>query len=275
MHKDVYMRLLGKQRGNALTEFVVLTIVMVPAALAIPMLGKVADVNQSTVQASRYGAWERTINNQSEKSDAELVTEIQNRFFAETRLQIETTNTLADSSNPFWVTETDPEGKAKGMITLGASAVSVTSNNSAVPGEAFAHTLSESIASAGNAMAKLVDDAEWGLEDKGFYVMEVTTELASGGMLQNGRDCNGEESENVFSCVSRRNAIFVDDWHSGSTNMTARRVRSLVPGGVFRPIGNAMSYAGEIPVFQDLSAMKDIFGDVRPDVIPLDRYGDK
>ena len=50
-----------RQNGGALTEFFFVTMIMVPLFFAIPMVGKLVDLKQTTIQASRYSAWEATV----------------------------------------------------------------------------------------------------------------------------------------------------------------------------------------------------------------------
>ena len=60
------------QSGQALTEFATMMSVFVPLFIMIPILGKVSDLNTTTIEASRYAAWERTIASPTDKSDDEL-----------------------------------------------------------------------------------------------------------------------------------------------------------------------------------------------------------
>ncbi len=51
-----------RQRGQAMTEFTVAAgLVLIPAFLLIPLLGKYIDMRHSTIQAARYEAWEYTV----------------------------------------------------------------------------------------------------------------------------------------------------------------------------------------------------------------------
>ena len=44
-----------------MAEFALLVTIMAPLLFAIPMIGKLIDVRQTAVQASRYTAWETTV----------------------------------------------------------------------------------------------------------------------------------------------------------------------------------------------------------------------
>ena len=63
--------------------------VLIPLFLMIPLLGKFMDMKATTIQAARYAAWERTAWYGSsawavgQKSDLEIQSEVQQRFFAD------------------------------------------------------------------------------------------------------------------------------------------------------------------------------------------------
>ena len=64
------------ESGAALTETVVMLTVLIPLALGVSMIGKMMDVKQTTVQASRYAVWESTVH------DA-MPTDMDVRFFGD------------------------------------------------------------------------------------------------------------------------------------------------------------------------------------------------
>lgn len=49
------------QHGQALTEMAILSVVLIPLILLIPLLGKYAHLQQNTQQAARAAAWEATV----------------------------------------------------------------------------------------------------------------------------------------------------------------------------------------------------------------------
>mgnify|MGYP001105901116 CR=1 FL=1 len=51
----------ASQRGQALTEMAILSVILVPLLLLIPLLGKYAHLQQNTQQAARAAAWEATV----------------------------------------------------------------------------------------------------------------------------------------------------------------------------------------------------------------------
>lgn len=268
-------------RGSAMTEFFVLAVIMVPAIAFIPMLAKVSDVNQSTIQAARYAAWERTVSDSSQKSDGQIATEVANRFYRDMDVMIETDGgVLADNpfENNYWGAGVDQNGDPISLVTVDGQNMFVNTTNQAIPSGTGANILSQGIATIGSVMGSLIPDASWDLEENGFYVAEVGVNVAANSILSTsdtpGHDCGGQQSTETFVCVSRRNAIFVDGWNSESPGQTRERVRSLVPAGALAPVGDFLSNLGYMPLFRELRRMDGMFGNVQEDVLPLDRYGE-
>jgi hypothetical protein len=74
-----------RQSGQALVEFLVAALVIVPLFILLPLLGKYHDIKQSSIAASRKLAFECTVRYQdcaSLNSNPALADEIRTRFFA-------------------------------------------------------------------------------------------------------------------------------------------------------------------------------------------------
>lgn len=101
------------QQGQALTEFLVAAVVVVPLFLLIPMIGKSQDMAHSTLLASRYVAFDAITRNDrvnSWKPEAQLAQEVQRRFFSGSRAPIKTGEAAGNfraHRNGMW---TDPFG---------------------------------------------------------------------------------------------------------------------------------------------------------------------
>lgn len=100
------------QCGQSTVEFVVLSLVLVPLFLALPLLGKYMDMMQTAEVASRYVAFEGQSRNSSStwKTDSELAGEVRRRFFSNSAAAIKTGDVAGDfpeHRNPLW---TDPKG---------------------------------------------------------------------------------------------------------------------------------------------------------------------
>lgn len=120
------------QHGQALAEFLVLVVALLPLFLLMPVVAKLQDISLVTQQASRYAAFDgigRIGGPQGEKSSDELAQELRRRFFSVAGAPIKTGDTAGDfeaDRNPFWV---GPRGEP-----LLASFADVNLSLRAVPG---------------------------------------------------------------------------------------------------------------------------------------------
>jgi hypothetical protein len=84
-----------KQQGQAMTEMLVASaFVLVPLFLIVPMLGKYIDMQQATVVAARYSAWEATVKGSSDTTLAQA------RVYAEANDGL--TNTSSAGGRELW-----------------------------------------------------------------------------------------------------------------------------------------------------------------------------
>ena len=77
------------QHGQAMVEFVIAMLVLLPIFFMIPILGKYLDIKMATISAARYEAWERTVAYPSStswaqhtKTQAVLRQEVIDNFYA-------------------------------------------------------------------------------------------------------------------------------------------------------------------------------------------------
>jgi hypothetical protein len=93
----------NRQRGQALTEFVVMCLVLVPLFVLLPMLGKYIDINHATIKASRYVAWERAVGRTNDVG--EIARETRRRYFSRSDVAIKGRDGASDKLdvNPLWV----------------------------------------------------------------------------------------------------------------------------------------------------------------------------
>jgi hypothetical protein len=91
------------QSGQALTEFVVMCLVLVPLFVLLPMLGKYIDINHATIKASRYVAWERAVGRTNDVG--EIARETRRRYFSRSDVTIKGRDGATDKfdTNPLWV----------------------------------------------------------------------------------------------------------------------------------------------------------------------------
>jgi hypothetical protein len=94
--------------GQALTEFLVVALVLVPLYLLMPLIAKYQDIAYQTQMASRYVAFDAVANNEWQntwKDPAQLAGEVRRRFFSNPDAPIKTNDTAGNFSahrNAFW-----------------------------------------------------------------------------------------------------------------------------------------------------------------------------
>ncbi|MBI5926289.1 MAG: hypothetical protein HY836_11890 [Aquabacterium sp.] len=98
----------GRQGGQALPEFLVAAVAIIPLFLLLPMLGKYQDMAHSTMLASRYVAFEAMTRNDilnSFKPEAEQARDVRRRFFSNSDAPIKTGDAAGSfeaHQNQFW-----------------------------------------------------------------------------------------------------------------------------------------------------------------------------
>ncbi|MCU7907043.1 MAG: hypothetical protein KZQ76_14630 [Candidatus Thiodiazotropha sp. (ex Epidulcina cf. delphinae)] len=268
-----------KQKGNATVETILIATVMAPLLGGIPLLGKIADINNNTAQSSRYLAWEQTVAGPSRKTAAQLQTEVGNRFFAKPDLHIRTDRgalSADEYDNPMWTGYGyNEEDEVNRLVTLGNGLTTHIVNEEP---QSLAGRLSSGIERIGRTMARF-SGGEWDIEAKGLYTATVSIDVVSNKYLPSGVNCNHQESEDTTVCVSRSNSIFVDSWEAGNADHAEARARTFVPAGALEGVGNAVAgIAGAVPFFADIRTLRADgnggFGYVNAEVLPLDRYAD-
>jgi len=261
-----------QQAGSALTEFFVMTLVMVPAFAAIPILAKISDANQSVVQASRYVAFEATLGS---KSSAQLSDEVNNRFMADPSLAISTEARVhGHAVNKFWQI-TNSEGNEDQLLKpLSHSFIRV--HNQSIPDRKLA-AVASGLVDSGDLLSGVISNADWRLEKRGLITATVSSSLKRPALIAGDDSGSGDEScpatEDSMGCISRSTAIFVDEWYSGSAHQAEKRSRALVPAAVFRPLGNALAKMGHLPLMEEMRGLDDAFGKVDSSQVPEDRLG--
>jgi hypothetical protein len=259
------------QQGSAITEFAVMTVVLVPMFLMFPMLGKIGDMNSTTIQASRYGAWERTVATAGQKSDKQLETEIENRFYTKIDTPIQTGRkplTKKKYENPLW------RGYGKDRLLRSAQKnVKNTMRNSKTPGKAGG-ALDKVITKLADAFSFGGNSSGFNVNRNGLYRSNVAVDVGSNKMGFLGtKDCTGAKSAKVFTCIQRHNVILTDTYDSGNPTEAANRTRGLVPTAVFSDVNDLFKVIGKFPLMREFSGFRA--GYVNPEVIPGDRLGPK
>ncbi|MEE9424941.1 MAG: hypothetical protein V3V18_08160 [Methylococcales bacterium] len=265
------LRITHNQSGSAMTEFVVLAVVLVPALTMMPWMGKVSSINQTTIQASRYAAWEMTV---TDKSPSQLRDEVENRFFtdADVMLNQNQGKGVITSKNALWSgISKNQNGSQNRLFTAGQNNLLLDINDGEIPNKAGG-VLVKGVHAMG-ALSSVISDAKWDLRTNGLYDVEVRANIGSNHFFAGKKDCFDKNNNAVFACVSRNNSILVDTWSAESAEQVEERTMSLVPLGILRPVGNALALLGKLPMITDIAGLEDAFGQVQPDVLPPDRHG--
>ncbi len=258
-----------RQRGGAMVEFTLAAVVLTPMLVLMPSLVKTADVNLASEQAARYGAWEQTVGG---KSGDQLATEINNRFYTKPTLGLQTQQGKLSGDelqNRFWA----GSGLSQRLFTAGEDAMGAEVIEGDLGGKAA--VVESAVSKLGAAIGSVVPDSEWDLGGGKLFTVDVGMEIENEIFVSEehrGRNCSGQEEE-AKACVSNRAAILTDTWGARGPEQTAQRVRSLVPGGALQPLGDIVSTAGVLPLFDELKHLDGAFGKVEPDILPSDRYG--
>lgn len=260
-----------RQTGQAMTEFVVVaSLVLVPAFLLLPMIGKLVDMKQASVQAARYMAWEYTAWNASAtspnmlktfnavqspvKSSGVLDKETARRIFSGSTLPIAANDAgegwKQDTDNPVW---SKPNGQP---LYVYGSDTTVGYRNRDVPDplqltKGFA-TITSSISSVMSGMGNFlgVKNAKFDATQAGGYVTtDVTMPVAKVAELS--------PFDHLDLAFHAQAALVTRGWDAGGSKQTRSEVRGLVPTVFF-----------DNPVFHTLldnPVMKTVAPDISSD----------
>ncbi|MBC7512843.1 MAG: hypothetical protein H7234_00215 [Herminiimonas sp.] len=252
------------QGGQALTEFLLVALALVPLFLLLPMVGKYQDLAHATQMASRYAAFDATSFGNTAgfnpwKPPAQLADEVRRRFYSNTDAPIKTGDVAGDfdaNRNVFW---RDPWGHAliRNFSDIGVS----FGNGQATQAGGFN-------ASGADGTALFANAGIIGLASPGVYTANVSVALAN---LPAGIKST-EPFDRLDLTIRRHTSLLFDPWHSPDTARTEERVGRLAPVGAVvatvEPVLNAAIEAVDMghvksPDFSDLRQWRD--------VVPLDR----
>jgi hypothetical protein len=224
-----------RQRGQALTEFIVIALVLVPLLLLMPMIGKYQSITHATEMASRYAAFEVIANNpgmNSYKTKAQLEQEVRRRFFSNTDAPIKTNDEAGDfkaNQNLFWV---DPQGDAL-IRKFSDVAVSFGTARSANP--------EDGVSSAADGkpfnIPVPVQVADQMGVNTGMYTANVSVVLANLQELAGSYASTYEQFANINLSVTRHTSVVPDTWTASGPGQVDSRIDKtlLFPGSLIRP----------------------------------------
>jgi hypothetical protein len=263
---------LRQQRGQALTEFVVAAIVLVPLFMIVPLIGKYQDISFQTQMASRYVAFEATTFNDSTsafKPEAQLADEVRRRFFSNPDAPIKTNDVagnFAANRNSLWVDyKNDP------MISDFGKDVQLTFGFNGATTHSGAFT---STATPFKAQASVVQSA-LGLKDRGIYTAQIEVTLAEVAWPKFELANNGaiDPLDKFKLALNRHTSVVIDNWSARDSSDVENKINNeaIFPVKGLAPI---VSTVGPIVSVIDtplVQAPKIGKLDFWRDVVPKDR----
>lgn len=263
------------QSGQAMTEFLVVSLALIPLFLIMPMIGKYQDMANATQMASRYVAFDATRHNDDIsgsrfKTDAQLAGEVGRRFFSNVEAPIKTSDTAGNFPffrNPLW---SDTTGKA--LLADFATDVCVTFG---IPPGGFCNggrTGAEGYGDAayGNSPYLGLARKQFDLEESRIYTGAVHVRVANVPNLPPLNDIN--------LTMTRHTSLVPNAWTGSSVKDVDKRVEGMVPTSMLSGVAIVSDVmVSLIEAFQITKGPK--FGDMglTSDLVPEDRlcdYGD-
>lgn len=258
----------SSQQGQALTEFLVASLAVVPLFLLIPMIGKYQDMAHNTLMASRYVAFDAiTRNNRvnSWKPEAQLAQEVQRRFFSNSRAPIKTGDAAGNfrsHRNGMW---TDAFGNP--LLRNFDQDVRVSYGF----GNGANHNAGFSGSRDGDPFLLM---GRFDLSRRGIYTANVAVTVAN---LPAGLRLI-EPFDNINLVISRSTTVLLDPWSGQGPQDVQNRLRDVVvnPGSLLaniRPMTDLVvdGLDGRLLLLGNIRGPR--LGDVQfwRDVVPADR----
>lgn len=254
-----------RQRGQALTEFLVAAVALIPLLLLTPVIAKYQDIGSSTQAASRYVAFDAMTRNDSVSSwkpEAQLADEVRRRFFSNIDAPIKTNDVAGNfkaHQNLFW---RDPRDAP--LIADFNSDVTVSFGAS----RAGTHGGGFSAASDG---AIFVLHDQLGLPAKGIYTANVSVKVAN---LPAGLKFY-TPFDQINLSIGRSTSVAIDAWTAKNPSQVESKIAA---SPVIFPVGNLAAVS---PVVDAAVGIIDLPGGISGpqlgrlefwrDVVPRDR----
>lgn len=240
------------QRGQSTVELIVLSFVLVPLLLIVPLVGKYMDIAQTTAEASRYTAFEGTVRHSSStdgwKSDADLATEVRRRFFSNSDAPVKTNDAAGDFNahrNTLWF-----DHRGAPLLPVFASNVGVV-------------TQKESMSQPFGALA-----SSFKLPQENLYTGRVNVNIADIPKLP--------PFDTIGLTTTRWTTVLVDPWAASGPGEVTAKVKGagmLFPYKPLEVIATPLAILMSNPILAILGAdtTPPEVGRVDPDRVPGDR----
>lgn len=264
---------MARSSGQALTEFLVVALALVPLFLLMPLIAKYQDIAHQTQMASRYVAFDATVRNEWQngwKDTAQLAAEVRRRFFSNPDAPIKTNDTAGNFDahrNLFWRGPTNEpliaDFDADVTISFGesASASQATGLKASRDGDPFNKV------GGTNVETEIADQLS--LKAAGIFSGNVSVKLAkTPAFLKSYRPF-----DKIDISITRHTSVVVNGWDADSAQKVVSRIDSklLVPGTQLRQIASLAG--GFITPFEAGQVQSPQLGQLTfwQDVVPSDR----
>jgi hypothetical protein len=230
-------------QGQALTEFIVLALALVPLFLLIPVIAKYQDIAHAIQIASRYVAFEATTRNGTAstwKSSRQLAQEVQRRFFSNPDSPIKTNDAAGNfkaHQNLFW---RDQEGRPLIKNFEQDVQVSFGSNAAADHNAGFTNASDGAPFKGATGMSDAL-----GLNARGIYRANVTAVLANFSDQAGGHTKTFEQFKDLNLTISRQTSVLIDPWGAKNPQEVEDRIDKLelFPGRILKPVAPLLDAA--------------------------------
>lgn len=255
-------------RGQALTEFLVLSVAILPLFLLIPLVGKYQDIANSAQMASRYMAFDAANRDATvpAKNEAQLAAEVRRRYFGSPGNGIESDLVASEDAgedspvNPRW---TNPHG---GPLIRAATDIAVSFGvaNATLAIDGY------QAASDGTPFNRiaLARASQANLSARGIFRANVDVALAN---LPAGNPLL-QPFDRIDLRIARQTSVLADAWTADSPDQVQQRSGKLAaPIPASGAIESILALA--IPVVDLVAVKPPRIGqlDAWRDVVPADR----
>jgi len=252
-------------QGAALVECALCLGVIVPLLAYTTQLGKLGELKQQLLHASRYTAWETTVSAQ-----APNVQFTQARFLDNTRRPVTdiTSSEALLTEHTFW---------QLGSVISNTSYPDAKLQLQTLIDEPGSHTLMTNldthrtileIQQHGNANAKL-ENVEPLASSANINVSQLEIGINSSIYLaETGPTCSESTPVSLFTCFQAQTALLSGHWNSGSDRDSARRSRAFVPAVEWVGLANTVAAEENLPFYADLTTIEGALGHVDATILP-------
>jgi Flp pilus assembly protein TadG len=272
---------LKKQAGAALVEAFFISGVLTIFLIGIPMLGKSIDLKQTTIQASRYAAWEKTV-----YVDPTQVDQVDTRFFKDASAPISSSAPADLGGNFLWGAGQQQSGQQGAANTNQANANQANANTT-VPTDG-----NGGLSATERSRVRIVDGSvnsevnelneEGEIFGKIGSFVQTTGEFLSPdgwenedpyvrGIVQADVSVEVQNNPMMFQQGGKfvaSTAIMIDGWSAADQEIIRERVHGFVPTNRLERVGDFISKVKVIPMLDDLEHLEKAFGCVKTAIVP-------